>query len=54
MDVIRETKFRVAIIESTAECDGPSNKILTLVLLRIRLHTAALFISYGVQTNLQF
>ena len=54
MDGIRETTFRVAIIKSAAECDRPPNKILTLVLLRNRLHTAALFTSYGVQTNLQF
>jgi hypothetical protein len=48
-DFIRESSFGVAIIESAADCDGPPNKVLTLVLLRNRLHTAAFFTSYGVQ-----
>jgi hypothetical protein len=54
MDGIRETTFRVTIIEIAAESDWPPNKILSLVLFRNRLHTAALFISHGAQTNLQF
>jgi hypothetical protein len=45
IDGIRETTFRAEIIESAADCDGPPNKILTLVLLRNRLLTAALFTS---------
>jgi len=54
IDCIRKTTFLVAVIESSTDCDGPPNKILNLVLLRNRLHIAALFTSYGVQTNLQF
>lgn len=54
IDDIRETTFQVANIERPAECDGTPNKIITLVLLRNKLHTAALFTSYEVQTDLQF
>jgi hypothetical protein len=45
IDDIRETTFQVGIIENAADCDGPPNKMLTLVLLRNRLYTAALFTS---------
>jgi hypothetical protein len=53
-DCIRQTSLQVAVIEGVGEFDGPPNKVLTLDLIRNRLHTTALFTSYRVKTNLQF